>query len=144
MRLTTLLCLAVALLPVALCAGTDSRNGHRAGIDGHDAYHPPASQNGNYRLHAPYDRSGYQATVQGYQLASSGKRWEDMNPREQEQIRRRKERYESLPSDDKQRIREARERYERMPPERKEKIRERWERMPADKKERYRLERRER
>lgn len=128
--LPTLFGLAISLLPAALHAGADAREG-RGRVYGQDAYRQPAYRGEN---HHP----------QAYLLASSGKRWEDMSRSEQEQIRRRKEKYESLPPGEKQRIREARERYERMPPERKEKIRERWEKMPADKKERYRLEKRER
>lgn len=79
-----------------------------------------------------------------YLLASSGKRWEDLSPREREQIRRRKEQYESLPQSEQRRIRDARERYEKMPPQRQQQVRERWERLSDEEKRRYRLEKKQR
>lgn len=146
MRLTALLSLAVALLPAAVCANTASRSEHHAESYVQSGDLRQTYPDDNYLVPASYGSAVFHTahTNQSYQLAAKGKRWEDMDPREQEQIRQRKEKYESLPARDKERIRQAKERYERMPPERREQIRERWEKMPADKKERYRLERKER
>lgn len=138
MRLTTvLLCVAVAIMPAVVNAGAQPRTDSRATGAAHKYQHP------DYRRDSAAGRSGQQMP-QGYLLAATGKRWEDLSPREQEEIRQRKQRYESLPPQEKERIRQARERYEKMPPERKEQIRERWEKMPPSEKERYRLERKSR
>jgi hypothetical protein len=73
-------------------------------------------------------------------FAYSGKKWDELTPKEQEKLRRKKEKYEALPDDEQQRIRKARERYEKMPPDKKEQLRKKWDDMTPEEKKRYRLE----
>ena len=74
----------------------------------------------------------------------ASKKWDDLSPREREEIKRRKERYDALSEQEKRRIREAKDRYQKLPSEEQKRIRERWDKMSPKEKDKYRLEKRNR